>query len=611
MKKITAIVLCITLLLSCTQASLAIVDRNKIDKKKTDNKENHSVLDNTNDSLNLVTLGSSQTVGYGLPGFYPTQFSDYTGTEEEIADWNENGWKAKTWNPMYAPLMTDSNCGWNGAGIGVVVPGALPDLLKKELENDGYSVNLHQLCTCGFRANDFLLFLYDDYQLDAYGQYYMYMDNMLLSKYGDTQEESLSYLKNLYQTNLQNADVIIYDLGAGNFGNSLLSDFRNEDIDVCYKNILSAEDYLYFEKLRQIVEQQFAVLLNNNNIDSEIITSFADVIDRMTYSLLAYCTSLDKTMDWIFTHNPDAKVVVMQIQNLAKNMKFYFEGITLPAGDIINILISIANNYAASYSHYTDKYYYARITDNQTVSFIEDELLAYQSPEDLTPALIQACDCYWFGEYSTLVKSDFTAVYEAAGYTVHDDNYDKALTYQYDAYLKYLKYIISTDYANMNSNWDDWYNAAYINVAICKELMADVLTNFEMGKDSSDSVKKAIEKFESCDDSIKRVLRLVLDTGTAELRHPNYEGYKQMTDAVIKALDNEYTGCESIKKGIVYFIKDMSSTNASITEYVVEDISSKIKENVYTSVNAVKNCIDKVIANPLRTIVTKIKDFIQ
>jgi len=57
MKKLIAVILSIVLVLSLSTCIFA------------DNKEN---------SLNLVTLGSSQTLGFGLPGFLNEKFAAWT-----------------------------------------------------------------------------------------------------------------------------------------------------------------------------------------------------------------------------------------------------------------------------------------------------------------------------------------------------------------------------------------------------------------------------------------------------------------------------------------------------------------------------------------------------
>jgi len=168
MKKLIAIILCLTLFLSLTTCIFA----------------NDRILNIDNDNtLNVVTLGASQTLGYGLPGYLDEKFAAWTGTASELEDWETNGWNAKTWNPLKWKYQSLTTSGDSGFGLDKVIPGAFPYLLEKSLEDEGYVVNLSQLAAASMRVNDLYALLCDDYVGDAY---YSYFFDNLYNAYGST-----------------------------------------------------------------------------------------------------------------------------------------------------------------------------------------------------------------------------------------------------------------------------------------------------------------------------------------------------------------------------------------------------------------------------------------
>jgi len=566
MKKLIALVLCFAMLLSMAVYTFA-------ESKGT---------------INYVSLGSSQTLGYGLPGYIGEKFVKWTGSVEDFEDWNAHGWDAGVWNSYLNCFGSEAELGYNSFGFEVVVPGAVSTLIRDAIKKQGYDVNFSQLAFAGSRANDLLAFLYDDYVPDAYHQYYCYNEGMFFWRSQETPEKCLEYLKKKYQSAIKEADFITYDLGAGNFGCQMQSFYGDDNWEEVYKNSLSTEEYILFSKLRTLIKTGIEELLQKNDIDPASV-SYLNEIDRYTYCLLGFCTSFDKAMDWIYTNNPDVCVVVSQIQNFAPSSLYYIEGLEIYATDLVDILVGIANSYTASMSKYADKYYYARITDDSRVRIICDDIVDYEGPEDLNEVLKQAVDNYLYYEGEPTPKLMFTVAYGAAGKKVHDEDYDDALTNAYDTFFKFMKYVATTDYSIVRISDDSTLKN------ILSQLISESYADYSVGLSNEAALSDAIESFESLSIEEKRQFKYFFINYNDAVLHPNYEGQQQMADAIINALEMDERGMTSILKGVKNGFKDFIKSNGNVGKFVANKVVADIQENVKTKVNKAIGIVVKAI----------------
>ena len=74
-KRLASLLLVVALLCSLTVSALAA------------NNDNSTA--EASNSLNYVVFGSSQTNGYGLHGYVDQRFYDWTGSREEVSNWNQ------------------------------------------------------------------------------------------------------------------------------------------------------------------------------------------------------------------------------------------------------------------------------------------------------------------------------------------------------------------------------------------------------------------------------------------------------------------------------------------------------------------------------------------
>jgi len=582
MKKKVAIILCIALVLS--QSVYIFSGSNK-----------EVVLGLDKDTINLVTLGSSQSIGWGLSSFFAEQFKNWRGSQDDYASWDLYRWNSNVWNPIFMYEADTSNCGYITDGLGVVAEGAFPDLMRDYFEEKGYSVDLKQLGCAGFRSNEIVYLLYDDYSLDEYG-ISMFYDWTNFKKFGETEDEGREYLKNLYRTALKEADVITYDLGAGNMCDTIVNDY-GDDLDIAYENILPAEDYAKFISFREIIRDRVESLLLERGIDKEDIQGLSGLIDRTTYSFLGYCISLDKTMEWIYENNEDAIVIVMQIQNLTKDFFIDIDGVEIPGGDIINVLISLANNYAASKSEYANRYYYSRITDDERVRFIYDDVVEYEGLDDLTDTLKVAFDLGPGGETNLVRPKDvFTGIYEDLGKDVNNEEYIDALDNAYDVFIKFAKYILNSD--AINNTDGDTYNIDSLYSSLMYSIIKDATNNYFDGKDNSIALETAIEKFNALSKDDQGKIKLNIGVGIFSLPHPDEIGCKEMADAVIYTIENEQKGISSMISGIKNCVLDLRYTMNKLASNAVKNIKNNFEENFILRTN-------KPTSNPFNNVIKK------
>jgi len=569
-------------------------------------------------TINYVSLGASSTWGFGLPYSYPSQFYEWTGSQAEIDDWNENKWNAKTWNPLFIQKTTNIECGTNDRGLDVIVEGAFPSLIKSAIEKQGYKVNLSQLALSTCRTNDVLMFLDDDFQADDYANALINSNAAMYDKViSSPGEDGYELLKNRYRNDLSKADLISYDLGNGNFGMSLYYVFREDGLDYDYHLLLNDEEYAAFETLRVSIKIKVDALLNARGINPENLSSIEALIDGLTYCFLGYCTTFDRTMDWIYTNNPDVTVVVMQIQNMIKDAEYKVNGIELPVGEVINILISMANTYASSYSKYADKYYYARITDDQRTRFFIDDFLEYEGPEDLSESLKWLLDVFDIPTFPTRIKSDFGAVYESFGHETKDAQYEDALNNVYDAYIKFTQALCKSDYEYAIDNRIWYMNVMEGFIDIKDTLLTEATESFFKGEDNSVAVQNALDSFDKLDEASQKTVMFYLlfyYCGNGGMNHPSYEGHQQMADAVIETLELDERGMTSILKGVKNGFLDIFKANVKIGSYVLDyakqllqDLPEKIKEDVTETIESIPETVKTHVTEKTEEITANIK----
>jgi len=579
------------------------------------------------ETFNYVSLGASQTVGYGLAGNFDERFSNWQGTPLEIIDWTMNRWNAKTWNPdARSTNVYENENSLSSIGKGILNEKAFPMIVKNSLEDQGYDVNFSQLALNGMRSDDLLCLLDENYQMDEYSlDYFFNTVNAAELATGLSSESAIAALRTEYQEAVKNADLISYDLGSNNFGYFLVLLLQNDYRDADFSSLLNEDEYKLFMTFKTSVESKVNSLLLKYGVSEESIANLSNLVDMFTYTLVSYCTSFDKTVAYIYENNPDVQLVVTQLMNYTENLKISVDGVVIPLGELISIPISFANYYTTSLSKYKGKFYYARLSDNKRVKFILDDFLAYSGPEDLSAELIELLDIY--DDYIR-VKSQLTPYYMALGRSVHiSKSYNETLTASYDATIKLLQYI----YNNAIVSFPSYVDGDESQIAtLVKDLIGDVAVDIEIGEDYQTAVDSAINRFNQLSSYNKNAVVWYVQTllGKGALSHPNADGHKTMAEAVTVALESENIGYKVVIDGYKNLYNDLSQTvspieecteaiveyvkNSSVGEAIVQSIISNIKP--LNDIPVIKKNVEIIATNIVKVSesrINNIKNFIK
>lgn len=317
----------------------------KIEQSQEDDAEDNK--------LHYVALGASNTNGYGHHGYL----------DNEIYD-----------DPLAANKSQMNDYGYDKAPA-----NSYPALIKDALaQSTGREVELHQLAISSMRVEEVLWLLDDTYEPDEYmnwrftgGKSWFDMAH---------KDGGRDALRAEYRDYIANADVITVDLGWNNFGvyafNNTMTILKEggarywkaPDLEGV---IGSGKEYLYYAIKDKVIDCLIKrVDLSDTALSEDIIQKLVDVF---SYAVFGACYNFDKVMDHIYMLNPDAEVVVINIQNLADELIININGMELPLGDFYGELIESVDLYRAKHSPYADKYSFAYAGDDGDVDTFLDE----------------------------------------------------------------------------------------------------------------------------------------------------------------------------------------------------------------------------------------------
>jgi len=534
-----------------------------------------------NKTINYVSLGSSQSLGYGLSGLMHDKFLKWEGTEKQISDWENNKWDADAWDPAYMEKI-ESMIGWNSYGFKREIDGSFSSLIKERLEKSGYTVNFSQLAMAAMRPNDLCWYLYDDYEPDYYDYaHYLGENNLFYQLTGYTDTKGLMFFQDEYRTALKDADLITYDLGSNNFGTGLVSLVDGTATDLNFEQLVGKYNTKVFETAKNTIILAVSNLFKLNGLEDFDLSKIEYYIDALAYCYIGYCAAFDKSMEWIYKNNSDVTVVVMQIQNFFEGFDISIDGIDLPVGDIVNIIISMANTYASSLSPYCNKYYYANLK-GQRVRFVIDDIAEYTGPKDMKDIYKEALDTsYSPYNIKTLLASSYLEAGGSLG-DVRDDEYYEILDSCYDAGIKLIKYIYDNCELDIKGNLSYGMSKEYGE--ILTETVNQITNDVLKGKDNSSAVKNAFDKINALSPELQsQILLKVVFVGTIELIHPSEEGYEEMARAALNAL---YTH----KKGLPSIISNLQINKTSIVNSVKQGVKTVVESVIKTAITNISPC---------------------
>lgn len=340
-----------------------------------------TVSDHDNDGvIRYVSLGASNTNGYGIHGYLPEDVSvDPLSADQTALD--VHGY------------LHESEAAY---------PAQVADAIAFA---SGKEVELTQLAIRFMRAEEVRMLLDDTYYGDDYTAWRFYDENgngwfaQVEGKGANSCEEALGNLRGAYKGAIAEADVISVDVGQNNFGTYTVRNIQN---------ILSSGAYWKAPDFSQIMESgmqekyhefkgmAMAMLCANMGLDDpEMEEKLEMIAEVLTYAALGYIQNFDIVMEKIFELNPDATVVVVGIQNALHDLDVVYDGAKLHLGDLYGQLIDMTNMYTASASPRSADYLYAKGSENGHAHSFLDEILAWNGdPTTLSDSMKECFDVY-------------------------------------------------------------------------------------------------------------------------------------------------------------------------------------------------------------------------
>ncbi len=356
--------------------------------------------------FNYVSLGASNTNGYGLRGYI---------SDEDISA-VLNGEKSRD--------------DVNAYGYQKMPKGSYPDLIRDHLVNEygEENVTVDQLAISSMRVEELRVLLDSTYDGDNYTSWRFTGEN---GWFLSADEGGLEALRSTHREKISNADLITVDIGWNNFGVYISNQLINYLTEGTY--MWSADVTTIFDTdaegdaaldARDIIRGYIETNMGEGEI-SEVLT------DVFAYSIIGYIHNFDIVMEKIYGLNPDADVVVIGIQNLLHGLTIAVGDEQIPIGDLFGNFVDMANYYTSSCSPYHDKYLYVKAgTDGHVTTFL-DQVKDYDGDVENLDINIKDCFDYYDGsihiqpmidqEAATLLYDEYGFLLARAGYENGED----------------------------------------------------------------------------------------------------------------------------------------------------------------------------------------------
>ena len=413
--------------------------------------------------IHYVSLGASNTNGYGIDGYLPAD--------------------------VYEDPLAASKAELNVYGYNRAPEAAYPAQVAAELKAEtGKEVKLHQLAISSMRVEEVRYLLDDTMEPDDYMNWRFTGGE----KWFEIAEPGgVPALRKAYRESLAAADYVTVDLGWNNFGVFAFNQIKTIMADGSLWKDIEMSDYMNpeDEPTYQLIKSKAMEMLTADmtGADEGLKTKLSLMADVLAAATMGACYNYDIVLEKIYELNPDAKVVVINIQNLADDLVIDFEGLSLPLGDLYGELIDFVNLYRASESPYADECIFADVGD---VTTFLDELVAWNGD----PATLSGdtLDCFDMYDDSLYVRSiveymmagqALSGLFKgfrdmAAGYGLEVFKDDSQYTYAF-ALSRSVSELLSLDLAKLDFNNP---GGADMDVEVYGAAVAKHLKNLRAGK---------------------------------------------------------------------------------------------------------------------------------
>lgn len=492
--------------------------------------------------VNYVSMGASNTNGYGMRGYI---------TEEEL-ELLLSGQVSKDEVNVYGYQRTPE--------------GAYPDLIRDycvELYGEG-NVVVDQLAISSMRVEELRVLLDDSYMGDDYTSWRFTGED---GWFESAEEGGLEALRAAYTEYVTTADLITVDIGWNNFGvyvcNQLMDYMNNgtykwtTDISAIYETQAEAAAAL---EAKEIIRGYIV----ENVGEGEMADALTDIF---AYSILGYMHNFDIVMEKIEALNPDAKVVVIGIQNLLYGVVVDLDGQQFPLGQIFGNFVNMANYYASACSPWQDSYQYVKAGEDEHVTIFLDQMKTYDGDAENLDQNVKDCFDYYDNDLFLQTRIDYVAAqmveeeygsmlsmlgYESGQEVVaagkkgelgslqdtFDGMYWPALYAAYDTMAVFVKEIANYEVVDANGLLDGSVDIGAVEDALADAIYAEVQENALAAADGQAYTVDLDELLPDANTKVVAAMYVRYYMGNSFFAHPNAQGHAQILDAAMGVVND-------------------------------------------------------------------------
>jgi len=525
---------------------------------------------NDDDVIRYVSLGASQTNGYGMKGYLP----------DEVLTGQVSKDKGNVYGYRRAP------------------EGAYPDLVRDVLEAQGHTVAIDQLAISSMRAEELRVLLDHDYYGDKYTSWRFVKEDGS-GWFNMANPGGLDALREEYQEAIRQADVITVDIGVNNFGvysiNRITSpSFASAD----FADIFEGEDLVRFEEALAQVTAIIEDLLGEDAVDTAKMVTH--VATTLAYALTGYCVNFDAAMEIILDLNPDATVVVVSIQNLMHNLLAEIPGSdeVLPLGDLYAYVINLANTYTATLSPWCERYVYANAAENGRVEYYIDDIMVYDEGDLVVDSNLWDCFHLLDGTLDAhsaidkLFAQTFAAELSAMGLSApeffgygalgmlqgdakafYDEVYIPALYAGYDTLAQIMKVganIQTVDLAGLLDSETSKAGEKLMESYIYDDVTTAILAALDPTAPAFELDEDKYTADSACAATLAMGVRASI--GNSFFAHPNANGHQQIADSILTAVAEDIRGDGIVRENFKELLLHIATEyGEAMLDYLMEN----------------------------------------
>lgn len=493
-------------------------------------------------SMNYVSLGASNTNGYGMRGYISEEdIAKILSGEVSKDDINVYGYK-KLPDGSYPELIRDYYVGLYG--------------------EDNVTVN--QLAISSMRVEELRILLDKDYDGDDYSSWRFTGEN---GWFEAAEEGGIEALRDAYAQAITGADMITLDIGWNNFGvyvcNQIVDFLKTGQFkwttDVTTIFDTDEEDQAALQA-KEVIRSYVQSNVGTGDLSNALTDIFA-------YGILGYMHNFDIVVDRIYALNPDVDLVVIGIQNLLHGAVVELGGQEMQLGDIFGNFVDMANYYSSVCSPNHDRYLYIKPGTNGHVSIFLELMKGYDGDPSSLNQNVKDCFDYYDENLSIQLTLDMTAAQmieeeygpflPALGFesgaeavaagkqkllpdfiqSVFDELYWPALDAAYDTLAELVKVIATMPSVKGDALLED-LDIGAMESQLRTLLMGEITENVTAAIDKKEYVVDVDKVFP--DDAMKLVASIYVRfyLGNSFFAHPSEVGHEEIKNATIQILND-------------------------------------------------------------------------